>query len=217
MQRIALVSVTLNAVNPMTEYLAGKPDIHIVNYLDSYILEKVRKEGKVTDDCMRRMVTMISHACEDGADGIIITCTIFSAYVPYFQKMFSVPIVGADVAMMNMVGQKGGRTAMICTFEGTKEPSTNLLKSYFEKYEKNYEIVPIVLNDAYEAAQNLQIDKHNKLIREKVLEIEKNFDNIVLAQISMAGAALGIKLNHATLFTSPNAAYETLMQDFKRQ
>lgn len=213
MKRIALVSVTLNAVNPMTEYLSGLEDVHVVNYLDSYILEKVRREGKVTDDCMHRMVSMIAHACEDGADGIIITCTIFSAYVEYFRKMFSVPIIGADTAMMELVGKKGGRTAMLCTFDGTEKPSADLLKSCFEKYGSSYELETFVLNEAYEAAQKMQIGRHNELIREKILELEEQFDNIVLAQISMSGAAIGLETNHAKVYTSPSAAYETLKKE----
>jgi hypothetical protein len=44
MKRIALVSVTLNAVNPMTKYLMEQAaDLTVVNYLDSYLLEKVSK------------------------------------------------------------------------------------------------------------------------------------------------------------------------------
>ena len=194
----------------MTEYLTQLPDIHVVNYLDSYILEKVRKEGRVTDACMRRMVNMIAHACEDGADGIIITCTIFSAYVGYFQKMFSVPIVGADTAMMDMVGKKGGKTAMICTFGGTREPSANLLKSCFEKYKSAYSLDTFVLDDAYEAAQQMRLKEHDELIRKKIFELDEAYENIVLAQISMSGAAVGIELRNAKVYTSPSAAYEVL-------
>ena len=213
MKRIALVSVTLNAVNPMTDYLSRDPGIHVVNYLDSAILEIDRREGHVTDACMRRMVDMLAHACEDGADGIIITCTIFSAYVAYFRKMFSVPIVAADIAMMEEVGQCGGRTAMICTFEGTKVISENLLRSCCEASGKPYEIVPFVLKDAYEAAQQFRMDIHNRIIREKVLELDGQFDQIVLAQISMSNAVLDLKLLHAKLFTSPSAACARLLSE----
>lgn len=210
MKRIALVSVTLNAVNPMTEYLSQLPDIHVVNYLDSYILEKVRREGKVTDACMRRMMNMIAHACEDGADGIIITCTIFSAYVEYFQKMFSVPIIGADTAMMELVGKQGGKTAMICTFGGTEKPSSDLLRSCFEKYDSTYSLDTYVLDEAYEAAQQMRIKEHDDLIRKKIFELDESYENIVLAQISMSGAAVGIELRHAKVYTSPSVAYEVL-------
>lgn len=210
MKKIALVSITLNAVNPMTKYLSTQKDVQILNYLDSYIMEKVRINGKVTDDCMRRMLNMISSACEDGADGIIITCTMFSKYVEEFSRLFSVPIIGADVAMMDLVGSKGGKTAMLCTFSKTVEPSTNLLKSYFEKYNKEYEITTYVLVDAYKEAENQNIELHNKIIKNKIEELDKEYDNIVLAQISMADAAIDAETKNAKLYTSPFAAYNKL-------
>lgn len=215
MKKIALVSVTLNAVNPMTAYLSEMSEIHVVNYLDSYILEKVRNEGKVTDDCMRRMFSMLAQACEDGADGIIITCTIFSAYVEQFQKLLSVPVIGADTAMMEMVGIRGGKTAMLCTFKGTEKPSANLLRNCFEVHKSSYELETFVLEEAYEAAQHMDLEKHDCLIKEKIQELDDRFDNIILAQISMSNAAKGLETNHAKIFTSPAAAYETLKSKFR--
>ena len=125
--------------DPMTRALAGR-DVKAVHYLDTYILEKHRKEGGMTDDCMRRMVNMVSHACEDGAEGIIIACTIFSQYVGCFRKMFSAPIVAADAAMMERAGNMGGRIALLCTFEGTREISYRQLEACCQARGKAYEI-----------------------------------------------------------------------------
>lgn len=217
MKHIALVSVTLNAVNPMTEYLSKIPDVHVRNYLDDYILEKVKYEGQMTDDCMGRMTSMLAHACEDGADGIIITCTIFSKYINCFREMFSVPIVGADIAMMELVGQQGGRSALVCTFDGTKEISVKRLESCCKKSGKSYEIVPYVLSDAYDAAQHHQMKLHDQIIREQVEKIDLEFDQIVLAQISMANAVKGLKTQRAKLYTSPSAAYETILNEMEKR
>ena len=88
-KQIALVSVTLNAVNPMTEYLSSRdPELHLVNYLDSYLLEKVGNEGGINDSSVRRMFDMLSTACADGADGVNLPCTIFSPYVQYFSGLW---------------------------------------------------------------------------------------------------------------------------------
>ena len=100
-KQIALVSVTLNAVNPMTEYLSSRdPELHLVNYLDSYLLEKVGNEGGINDSSVRRMFDMLSTACADGADGVILTCTIFSPYVQYFSGLLSRPVVCPDGACL---------------------------------------------------------------------------------------------------------------------
>lgn len=214
MKQIALVGVTINSIPPMMRVLEGK-EVKVVHYLDSYILEKNRKVGRMTDDCMCRMVNMVAHACEDGADGVIITCTIFSKYASYFGEMFSAPIVAADRAMMEQAGKAGGRIALLCTFEGTRESSCQLLKYYCELGGKPYEIVPFVLKEAYEEAQKSNLESHNQMIREKILEIEVNYDQIVLAQMSMADSAAGLETRRARVLTSPAAAYETVMKEIK--
>lgn len=209
MKQIALVGVTMNSIPPMMRALEGK-EVKAVHYLDSYILEKNRKAGHMTDDCMRRMVNMVAHACEDGADGVIITCTIFSKYVSYFREMFSAPIVAADQAMMEQAGKAGGRIALLCTFEGTREISYQLSR-------KSYEIVPFVLKEAYEEAQKSNLEGHNQMIREKILEIEGDYDQIVLAQMSMADSAAGLETRRARVLTSPAAAYETVMEEINKR
>ena len=86
---IALVNVTMNAVNPMVRYLTvNEPEWKVRPYLDSYLLEKIGIEGKVSDDSVGRMLEMITKACKDGADAVLVTCTIFSAFQPYFSKIF---------------------------------------------------------------------------------------------------------------------------------
>ena len=55
----------------MTNYLLSKPDITVVNYLDSYLSEKIKRDGAINDDSMGRLLQMLALACRDGADGII--------------------------------------------------------------------------------------------------------------------------------------------------
>lgn len=217
MIQIGLVGVTINSVDPMMRALSGYDEVKGIHYLDSYILEKNRKAGCVTDDCVRRMVNMVAHACEDGADGVIVTCTIFSKYVEYFRKMFSVPIVAADSAMMEQAGRQGGRIAMLCTFEGTRKISLDQLRDCCKKGKQPYKIDSFVLKEAFEEAQKSNLERHNEIIRDKILQIEGDYDQVVLAQISMANAALGIQTRRARVRTSPSAAFETVMEEIKKR
>ncbi len=211
MKQIALVSVTLNAANPMTEFLASNPEYSVQNYLDSYILSKVRADGTITDDLVRRMFTMLSHACEDGADGIIVTCTIFSAYIDSFSNVLSVPSVAADVAMMEQAGRVGGNTALLCTFPGTRDISTNLLDRYMKANGKPYAITSFVLEDAYIRANTGDLKGHDQIIMDKIREIDGQFDNIVIAQMSMAQAATQVTDAKSEIFTSPKSALDALL------
>ena len=76
MKKIALVNITPNCISPMMDCISEYTDIKPIQYLDSTILDEIRKEGRITDRCMGRMLSMIAKACVDGAEGIILTCTM---------------------------------------------------------------------------------------------------------------------------------------------
>ena len=216
MKKIALINITPNCIEPMLNTVKKFETIKPVQYMDSTILDEIRSEGHITDRCMGRMLSMIADACQDGAEGIVLTCTMFSKYVETFRKLFSVPIIGADVAMMEQAGKIGGKYALLCTFRGTKEPSEKLLKKYCEMSEKEFSIDTYVLEDAYSEAQTGNLKKHNEIIKNKIEEFDKKYDNIVLAQMSMADAANLANVTNTKVYTSPQSALETI-QDITEQ
>ena len=155
---------------------------------------------------------MLATACEDGADGILMTCTIFSPYADYFAALLSKPVICPDGAMLDRVARNGGKTAILCTFDGTVNTTREMYFSYCRKYQKPESVDMHVLSDAYEAMQGGRFEECNSIIQNKVRELDKQYDQIVLAQISMSQAAEGIKLNHARLYTSPDSAYQAVKE-----
>lgn len=213
MARIALVSVTLNAVNPMTRHFQEKkPEWQIRNYLDSYLLDKVKEEGGINDSSMKRMFDMLATACEDGADGVLLTCTIFSPYARLFSRLLSKPVICPDQAMLKQVAAKEGKTAILCTFTGTVETTRNLYYSCCRELGREETVDMVVLPEAYEAINRGDGETFDRIIREKIAELDGSYDQLVLAQISMARAAAGIKTSHATIYTSPDSACEALKE-----
>lgn len=217
MKKIALLSITLNAVNPMTNYLLSKSDITVVNYLDSYLSEKINRDGAINDESLGRLLQMMTLACRDGADGIILTCTVFSPYIELFQKLCSVPIIGADTAMFDQVGKHGGSTALLCTFEATLDPSKNQLVESYLRNRSEGEVEVFWLEDAYKALQQKDLQIHNDCIVKQARLLDGCYDNIVLAQISMAEAAADLVLEKSKVFTSPQAAYEQLLKQMEQE
>lgn len=211
MEHIALVSVTLNAVNPMTEYFQKKvPEVQISNYLDGYLMDKVRSEGGISDASMKRMFHMLATACEDGAEGVLLTCTVFSPYADYFSELLSKPITCPDKAMLETVASQTGRTAILCTFPGTVDTTRNMYLACCKRAGTDDQVDMIVLEDAYQAAGRGDFAAHDRIIQDKARELDSQYDHIVFAQISMARAAKGLELQHAQVYTSPDSAYEAL-------
>lgn len=216
MAKIALVSVTLNAVNPMTDYFRKQdPNVEIRNYLDSYLLEKVKKEGGINDGSMRRMFDMLSTACGDGADAVLLTCTVFSPYAEYFSSLLSKPVVCPDKAMLQEVAAKPGKTAILCTFTGTVDTTRNLYYSCRRSLGREETVEMIVLPEAYEAAAKGDFVTHDAVIKAKAEELDLQYDQIVLAQISMAHVKNQIQTSHAKIYTSPDSAYAAIQKALK--
>ncbi len=208
---VALASVTLNAVNPMTDFLMGRDSsLKVRNYLDSFLLEKVGKEKKVSDASVKRMFDMVATAADDGADAVLITCTIFSPYAEVFSKALSKPVISPDQAMLDTVAARQGKTAIICTFIGTVETTRRMYQSRCRAAGVPEDVDMYVAEGALDALNAGDWGTFHAKIQEKARALDAEYDNIVLAQISMAGAAKGLALQHASLFTSPESAYQTL-------
>lgn len=217
-RKVALVSITINAVAPITEYIQKHaPELQPVNYLDGFLMEKVRNEGGITDASMGRMTRMLAAACEDGCEGIIITCTVFSPYQPALQQLFSVPVVCADAAMLDRLAAGQGKTAIICTFEGTVDVTRNSYYKYRRLHGMPEEVDMYPVPAAFQAAQQGDMQTCDRLIAEKMTELDDQYDQIALAQISMAGAADLAELRHAKLFTSPQCALEQLEEALQQR
>lgn len=215
MKQVALVSATINTINPIIESISGLKEVRFVNYLDGYLMDKVRREGAVTEESENRMRTMIENAWKDGVDGIIVTCTIFSSRIKQFQKMIPIPIIGADTAMMEKAGKEGGKIALLFTLDKTEKPSRELLEHYCNLSGKPFTIQCFLMENAWKAIQKGNPEEHNALIRKKVEELDNDFDQIILAQVSMAPAVKNLRKEHAEIRTSPVIAFETLMEQIK--
>ncbi len=70
----------------------------------------------------------------------------------------------------------------------------------------------IVLEDAYCAAGRGDMEAHNRIIREKVEELDESYEQLVLAQVSMAEAVMGGSAKHAAVYTSPDSACKALLR-----
>ena len=214
---IALVSSTINAVGPMTEYIRKTaPDVKVVNYLDGGMMAKVKQDGGINAETIKRFTDMIANAFSDGADGVIMTCTIFSPWAAAFTETWHKPVVPADIAMLDNAAKCPGRTAIICTFEGTVDTTRNGYFTYRRKNGMPEEVDMYPVPAAFEAAQRGDMDECNRIVVEKIQELDELYDQIVLAQISMSGAATLIEPKHAKLFTSPSEALREMLEKLEK-
>lgn len=208
-QDVAVISVTLNAVNPMMEsltHLDSAKSWRVKNYLDEGLQANIAEDGGVKDRSLCRMVNLIEKAVDGHAQAILLTCTVYSPYIAIFRQMFSVPIIGADLAMLEMAAKLESDTAILCTFPAAVEPSWAMFQGMAKQLGLPCKGTSILVEGALPALASGDRKGHDALVAASIRHHAKNYGAIVLAQMSMASAAALVPDCPVPLLTSPGCA-----------
>jgi hypothetical protein len=102
------------------------------------------------------------------------------------QSAVSIPIVRIDDAMAEQAVQRGEHLGVAATLATTLQPTTRLLRAKAQVAGKQVEITPLLIEGAYQKLMAGDRDGHDNLLVEKLQDLARIVDVIVLAQASMA-------------------------------
>lgn len=218
MQKIGLIHTTINSIGPSNAAVAQFNDreIKVLNFLDEGILEEIKQNNGITTKISDTMLQLIRRAELCGVQGIMMNCSLFSPYIDKLQQECSVPIISADLAMLEYVVEKAKNIAVIATVESAGPTTKNLLQQVAKKKNKQIEIQVQFAAGAFVALNKGDEETHNRLIQDIAAELDGKHDIIVFAQISMA-RALNSKLAFKTeIVTSPSISVKTLIEQIEK-
>lgn len=208
--KVGIISVTINASNPITAYLKNNcKDFDLINYLDEGLIRQVRNEQLVTVDSFKRMGLIIKKAKNDGVEAILLTCTVFSPYAKVYEETIGIPVVPADEAMIEAIYEKNLRTLMLFTFESTIKTTGNLVDKLGRELHRTLDYKMELVEGAFDAIQNGDTVRHDQLIAKKIIDAAKEYDVIVLGQMSMSQVGNQVDVP-VEILTSPSCAAERL-------
>ncbi|WP_064751333.1 aspartate/glutamate racemase family protein [Streptomyces sp. yr375] len=75
------------------------PQATVWNVLDDRLLDDARDAGGLTDALRRRMVRLIGHVMDGGAQGLLLTCSSYGEVVDTARALWDVPVLKSDEAM----------------------------------------------------------------------------------------------------------------------
>lgn len=212
-KRVGLVHATLNALQPMTEaFQQYAPAIQTLHFLDEGLIADLNAAGKVTRPLIRRLIRLVEKAEEAGVDGVLLSCSSFTPYTPLINQLFDFPIVSIDFAMLAEAVQIGTKIGVIATVVTAAPITKQILEEIAAEKKKPIEIYTETLTDAFAALQNGEEHRHNQIIYDKVEEMSRTCDVVVLAQISMVRAMEGYTPQSKPVLTSPESSIRSLLQ-----
>ncbi|WP_225881881.1 hypothetical protein [Streptomyces aureocirculatus] len=123
--RIALISATPAAIGPAVAGLAeGFPEAEPWNLLDDTLLTDADAHGGLTPALDARMRRLIAHAVEGGAQGVLLTCSLYGPMATRTGAEAPVPVLAADSAAFAAALAGGHRRVLVlATFAGAVHDS----------------------------------------------------------------------------------------------
>ena len=206
---VALVSATMAAVPPVEQAFARVfPNARLWNLLDDRLLQDADEQGGVTPDLRDRMVRLIEHARREGADAVLLTCSLYGSVARELGASADLPIAGPDDAAFAAVLVSGAaRIGVVGSGELSVADSTERLQAAAASAGLDLEAIPIFAADASAASKAGDTDGVAATVAAVVGASGSPADALLLAQYSLAPAASRIaELTGLPVFSGPDRA-----------
>ena len=177
--------VTCDGINSRLKALV--PDAEVMNIVDDSLLNDVKKEGMLTKEVTRRLLTYALEAQDWGAELILNACSSVGEGVDVIRPLLKIPSLKIDEPMARIAEGKGEKIAVYGTVETTLEPSARLISHIAEAEKEKVVVDSYVASDAFEALTGEKNQKkHNQILETLIRDTGKQYDVLVLAQASMS-------------------------------
>lgn len=205
LKKVTIIHTSFISVDTLTGLFSElAPEVEVHHIVDDSMLPEIMAAGGVTSGVIKRFCAYAVQAEAAGADLIFSQCSSAGLAADTAEKMLRIPLLKVDQAMAEEAVALGEKIAVVATIGTTLEPSVKLIEQTAQNLGKHIQTVSYLLTDAYEALF-LRNDPlaHNAIIIEKIREIEKDCDVIVLAQGSMVSLLDELDSVSIPLLTSP--------------
>lgn len=210
---IALIHGVPAAIEPATLAIREEmPEARIWNVLDDRLIEEVNLQGEVTPALLERMIRLIDHVLLEGADGVLITCSLYSFVAVAADAGRSVPVLGADsAAFHDLIAANPQRVLLVASVRAALEDSTMRLREVAGEHHAQFEIVPVFVEGALEAASEGNVVRVAEVISAVLGPVLRDGDAVLFAQYSLSPASAAVSsLLGVTVYSGPARAAREL-------
>ncbi len=185
-KHICILQTSFAKRDDTIEYLKSRmPDLRISFITDSVMLEDVRNAGAPTASVRERLMLYALAAEKMGADLILNTCSTVGDVADDIARIISAPLVRIDAPMARQAASLGDNIALISTVETTVAPSRNIIVREGRALGREINISAFVEQAAWEALSSGDTALHNRLLIERISDLDGKYDAVVMAQVSM--------------------------------
>jgi Asp/Glu/hydantoin racemase len=203
--RIALIHALRHSPPPVEQAFQKLwPQPTLMNLLDDSLSADLARDGALTPAMTERFLRLATYAVDQGAAGILFTCSAFGPCIEAVKQSFSnIPVLKPNEAMIDEAVKVGNRIGLLSTFAPT-------LASMPPEFPATITLTPKLIEGGMDALNAGDTETHDRLAAEAAIAL-KDCDVIALAQFSLARAADGVaRASNRPVLTTPESAVRRL-------
>ena len=127
---VALIHATPAAMAPAVAAFEERfPSAGLWHLLDDRLVSDAERAGGLVPPLRRRMLSLIGHAVAGGADGVLLTCSMYGPVARLAAQLWDRPVAGSDEAMYERVAaERPARVAVLGSLETAVADSADRLR-----------------------------------------------------------------------------------------
>ncbi|MCK2035865.1 aspartate/glutamate racemase family protein [Microbacterium sp. SSW1-49] len=187
--RIALISAVTAAIAPARSALDELyPEAEVWNILDDRLLSDADDRGGLDDALRARMVRLIDHALAEGADGVLLTCSLYGPVASDVRR--DAPVLAPDEAAFREIAMAGyGTVLVVASFDGARDDSVERLETTLHEAGSATAVTGITVPAAMAATKAQDSRALVAALSDACAPHAAQMDAVFLAQYSLAPAA----------------------------
>jgi Asp/Glu/hydantoin racemase len=211
MPRIALIHAVAVAMAPVHEAFRQLwPEAECVDILDTSLSRDRERDGELTPTMVDRFLLLAKYAEDNGAAGILFTCSAFGEAIEAAAEKAKVPVLKPNEAMFDAALAAGKRLGMLATFE----PSVAGMEAEFREIAaaagSKATLASFCVPGAMKALQAGDAAEHDQLVAIAAPRFA-DCDAVLLAHFSTSRAAPAVRAAvRCPVLTAPGAAVTRL-------
>jgi Asp/Glu/Hydantoin racemase len=215
--KIALIHATPLAMGPVNAVFEQSwPAAERMNLLDDSLSSDLARAGVINEALVQRFVSLAHYAKDQGADGILFTCSAFGLAIESARESVCVPTLKPNEAMFDealaLCAQLGGPrvVGLITTFA----PAALSMRQEFEAAAHGLPVrlIGVCATEALPALIAGDSQRHDALVLEQAQALS-GCDVLLLGQFSMARTRQAVAdVTCLPVLTSPDSAVRSLQQ-----
>ncbi len=210
---VALISATPAAEPPVRSAFAERfPEADLWGLLDDRLLQDAEARGGVTPELAARMGRLVDHAVAEGAEGVLLTCSVYGAAGRSRGEQLGIPVAGPDDAVFAaMIDAAPPALRVVATTQVPLDDSMARLRASIEAAGASIVTIPVLASEAFAPSRSGDAAALARAIVAALHASDDDGTPVFLAQYSLAPAAEAVRAESGVVvFTGPEFAADAM-------